>query len=200
MFRRSQVEWAISETIGMSVAPGGLAPERLRGDLKRLRDTDLKVGISNPNLDLDLRRYAFLPQGPVKQGVDTSYSEADAFSILIGYQLLDSGYPQGAVVRLMRQLGLRLSEWHEQPATAFHTEPYYLVLPKGAWATLDWVRSGSDRSKVANLCESQRLLEVLGILAKHGVPILLIELVLARRRLRENLHRAPLIKRGRART
>ncbi len=98
MFKRNQVEEAIFRS--------GPADRDERFDveakirLKRLLDSDRKRPVTPKRL-FD-RTFAFYGEQPGGTGQDVLYSAYEAFALWLGLKLLESGYPQGRVVFLLR--------------------------------------------------------------------------------------------------
>ncbi len=165
--------------------------------IKRLIDTDREIGVSNQWLDGGLRHFAFLPKVPTEKGIDTEYSRADALIMLIGARMLESGFPQRAVIRLMRRLHATIQDLSQRLFTINHArrKPFaFLVLPAGAHAELSHHKSG----EIANICRSPKdLLNLCERFAPTGEPLLVVELAHSSRKLLGALNAAPIVKRGR---
>ena len=81
--------------------------------LKRLLDIDRKQGVDAAKpLGISPVR---LPQGPTPgKGFAISYTDYDAFALLLGFQLLEANVPQLAVIRLLRSIRPKLQHEHKQ--------------------------------------------------------------------------------------
>ena len=93
LFKRNQVEEAISRAIGESSAEPSAT---LKARLKRLLDVDRKLATgAGP-------RFAFYAKAPEGKGAITLFSFADACALFIGMRMLEHGWPQNFVVSSLR--------------------------------------------------------------------------------------------------
>jgi hypothetical protein len=108
-YKRNQVEEAISRTIGeRSEKPSS----DLRIRLKRLLEADRGLGRDPRSSDPEAESFAFYSEDAPGRGVEVRFSEYEAFALLIGLQLLQHGWPQGFVVRVMRLVRSQLEAQH----------------------------------------------------------------------------------------
>jgi hypothetical protein len=119
-FKRNQVEEAIFRTLGAQ----GERVDELRFRIKRLLVTDRHSGCDAHSEEEGDRHYAFFSQGPPGSGTEVKFSGYEAFALLAATMLLEHRLPQGAVVKVMRQVRARLEPAHAQtlkkdPATLF---------------------------------------------------------------------------------
>lgn len=101
LYRRHHIEHAIQQMMWVSGRPYR-SPEDIRADIKRLLDFDRKPRTRKPQSAWNESAYAFFDEPPPGTGFQIDYSPQNAFSILIGYQLLIAGLPQADVVRRLR--------------------------------------------------------------------------------------------------
>lgn len=109
LFKRNQVEEAIVPTLqGNDREADG--PD-LRVRIKRLLDADRLLepevgsGRSEPS-------YAFYSNEAPGSGKEVWFSSYEAFALLVALRLLGHGWPQGTVVRIMRQVRPQLEAEH----------------------------------------------------------------------------------------
>ena len=111
-YKRNQVEEAILATLG----GGGRdtnAPD-LRVRMKRLLDADRLLGRDAKSPDPERASYAFYSGESPGSGVEVWFSPYEAFALQIALRLLAHGWPQGTVVRLMREVRSKLEAEHRR--------------------------------------------------------------------------------------
>lgn len=96
-FTKGQVEWAIWQALSNYANPKGDPPSILLNRIKRLMDLDRIKDAADQQL-------AFLEHLPGGQGVNAAFSNFDAFTLLLGIELLDIGLNQADVVFLIRNI------------------------------------------------------------------------------------------------
>jgi hypothetical protein len=218
MFTRGQIEWAIAQTLGRTVRPGGEPHHDLKMKLKRLLDIDRKKGLDMAQAQSEFRRFAFLKGGLPGKGVAIAYTLYDAFALLLGLHLLDGNVPQLAAIRLLRLIRLELEREHKrilglspkrlaQRTHGLETrikqgllveDPQnmiFLVLPTGASDLL--YRRKHDTIKLANIASAAELIGVVAHVTRVTPPVFVFELINPAFQLAWWLERAPLIRRGR---
>jgi hypothetical protein len=220
MFTRGQIEWAIARVTGQTVGPSGEPRHDLKMRLKRLLDIDRKKGIDAAQPWSEFRRFAFLDGGLPGKGSAISYSQYDAFAVLLGLQLLGGSIPQMAVIRLLRRIRPELKRVHHRilrlsPDRLAHTkgglerriqegllvedtrEMVFLALPSGAGADLLYKRK-QGKIELANIARSPaELTKLIAHLTLISPPVLVFELINPAHQLAYWLESAPLIRRGR---
>jgi hypothetical protein len=209
-YKRNQVEEAIFQTLGARDA----RVDELKFRLKRLLVTDRRLG-RDPDEQRD-RHYAFYTQKPLGSGIEVMFSAYEAFALLAAVMLLEHGFPQAGVVRVMRRVRKQLEAAHAQtlkkdPSTLFdqqailaqakpgmfgadNTDPVFLVFIKLTGSSLD-TRLGGSRVAV---CRSHD--ELSAFLKKHSVPGMgatFFEYVRLMFKLAANLSQTRPVKRGR---
>ena len=141
-FKRNQVEQAILAMLGGDNRDAD-APD-LRVRMKRLLDADRLLGRDKKSSDPDRASYAFYSGEAPGSGVEVWFSSYEAFALQIALRLLAHGWPQGTVVRLLRQVRQDLETEHrrileQDPSVLFDRE-------KGAQAGSAWkARHGQHR-------------------------------------------------------
>lgn len=120
-YKRNQVQEAIAAMLGRS---GEEALSDLRIRIKRLLDRDRTLSREAAANDPE-RSYAFYTGEPPGSGVEVWFSEYEAYALLIGVILLEHRWPQGTVVRILRQARATLEPEHAHiltldPATLFN--------------------------------------------------------------------------------
>lgn len=108
LYKRNQVEEAISRTIGEKSAKPSSG---LRTRLKRLLDLDRSLkharseGSRSPN-------YAFYNSEAPGKGGAVFFSDYEAFALLTGLRMLNHGWPQHFVVTTLRRIRKELGVQH----------------------------------------------------------------------------------------
>jgi hypothetical protein len=109
-YKRNQVEQAVVATLDGNDGNGGGPDLRVR--IKRLLDADRILGRDATSRDPELASYAFYSGEAPGSGVEVWFSSYEAFALLIALRLLAHGWPQGTVVRLLRQVRQDLATEH----------------------------------------------------------------------------------------
>jgi hypothetical protein len=214
-YKRNQVEEAIFRTLGARDA----RVDELKFRLKRLLVTDRRLGLdTNSDEDGD-RQYAFYSQEPPGSGIEVMFSGYEAFALLAAIILLEHGFPQAAVVRVMRQVRRPFEAAHAQilkkdPTTLFDEQALLAQARPGMIATDNTdpvflafvtVRDSSVRDQKGGgpvaVCRGRE--ELGAFLRKHSVPgtgVTFFELVRLMHALAANLLQIRPTKRGRGAT
>lgn len=100
LYKRNQVEEAIFATLGAR----GDRVEELRFRIKRLLVADRRFGRDARSNEIEDRQYAFYSDEPAGSGVEVMFSSYEAFAVLAAIVLLEHGWPQASVVRVLRQV------------------------------------------------------------------------------------------------
>ena len=134
-FKRNQIEEALRRSWPR---PAELAPAALSVRLKRLLETDRKLGRSRKSDRPEVRTYAFYSDDPPGSGVEVLFSPYEAYALRLGLLLLNNGLPQATVVRFLRQNRDLIEPEHQRilqmdPATFREKEP----LPGGLGGALE---------------------------------------------------------------
>jgi hypothetical protein len=205
-YKRNQVEEAIFRTLGARDA----RVNELKFRIKRLLVTDRRL-----RRDED-RRYAFFDQEPPGSGIEVMFSAYDAFALLAAIILLEHGFPQATVVRVMRRVRRELAAAHAEilkkdPTTLFdfeairaqakpgmiatdNTDPVFLVFVK---LTASTVADHSGGTAIA-VCRGHD--ELIAFIKRHSVPgsgATYFEFVRLMHALAANLLQTRPVKRGR---
>jgi hypothetical protein len=135
-YKRNQVEDAIVRTLDAKAA----RVRELQLRLKRLLAADRRR-IRRRGADTATgHRYAFYSQAPPGSGVEVMFAGHEAFALLVALLLLEHGFPQGAAVRIMRQIRIDLDAAHRQtlkkdPKTLFDPKAVMAMAKPGMIAT-----------------------------------------------------------------
>ena len=98
--KRNQVEEAIARVF----EPGSAKPSSImRTQLKRLLDTDRVLGAKR-SADPERANFAFYSMDMLGRGIESWFSDYEAFALLTGLLLMRHGWPQGFVVALLRRV------------------------------------------------------------------------------------------------
>jgi hypothetical protein len=120
-YKRNQVEEAISRVL----QPQSAKPSsELRTRVKRLLDTDRRLGNPGRSTGRDGTHFAFYSADAPGRGVENWFSGYEAFALLLGLQLMQNGWPQGFAVAVLRQVRPELERQHtrilrQDPASLF---------------------------------------------------------------------------------
>ena len=109
-YKRNQVEEAIAKLIARGA--GGAWPVSSR--LKRLLNTDRLLECNARSSNPEASTYAFFGQEPPGSGFEVEFGEYDTFALLLGLQLLDHGFPQQDVVKVLRRARSSLVTEHSR--------------------------------------------------------------------------------------
>ena len=111
-YKRNQVEQAILATLGGDHRDPDVPDLRVR--MKRLLDADRLLGLDAKSRDSERATYAFYSGEAPGSGVEVWFSSYEAFALQIALRLLGHGWPQGTVVRLLRQVRQNLETEHRR--------------------------------------------------------------------------------------
>lgn len=100
-FKRNQIEEAIAAVLRPK---DGALPPGLRIRVKRLLDTDRTLGRDAGRGPPETASFAFYSAEPPGSGTEIWFSGYEAFALLVGLRLQGHGWPQRAVVRILRQV------------------------------------------------------------------------------------------------
>ena len=100
-FKRNQIEEAIAAVLRPK---NGALPPDLRIRVKRLLDTDRTLGQDADRGKPEAASFAFYSAVPPGSGTEVWFSGYEAFALLVGLRLQGNGWPQRAVVRILRQV------------------------------------------------------------------------------------------------
>lgn len=100
VYKRNQVEEAIFATLGAR----DTRVEELKFRAKRLLVTDRRFGRDTKSDEEEDRHYAFYSGGPSGSGVEVMFSSYESFALLAAIILLEHGWPQASVIRVIRQV------------------------------------------------------------------------------------------------
>ena len=170
-YKRNQVDEAIAAVLRRD-RDG--APQHVRTRIKRLLDLDRVLGREGESEDPVRREFAFYGDEAPGKGVEVRFTAYEAFALLIALRVLDHGWPQGAVVRMMRGVRRKLEREHrrildQDPAPLFdqkavlsrarpgmiavsNTDPTFLAIVTRA-ASKRSARSGSPHP--VDVCRGQ---------------------------------------------
>ena len=113
-YKRNQVEEAILATVSGD-GRGANGPD-LRVRMKRLLDADRLLSREEKSADPEGASYAFYSGDAPGSGVEVWFSPYEAFALQIALRLLGHGWPQGTVVRLMREV-----RWNSKRSIAVYS-------------------------------------------------------------------------------
>jgi len=109
LFKRNQIEEAISRAV---VPTDGIPPGDLLNRLKRLLDTDRKLGRDPRSKDPEKSTYAFYSGSASGSGVENWFQEYEAFALLTALRFLEHGFPQQKSVSALRAVRPELEQEH----------------------------------------------------------------------------------------
>ena len=160
MYKRNQIEDAISRTVGeQSARP----TSELKTRLKRLLEMDRSLGRNTRSSDPEKSSYAFYSDDSPGKGMEVQFLGYEAFALLTGLRLMQHGWPQSFAVSVMRQVRPELQTQHariikEDPERLFderailakaragdaavgNTDPVFLVIVSGKESAAGEARS-----------------------------------------------------------
>jgi hypothetical protein len=111
LYKRNQVEEAISRVFE---EPSAKPSSALRTRIKRLLDTDRGLGTNPRANDPTLSRYAFYSSKSPGRGSDVSFSDYEAFALMVGLQMLNHNWPQLFAVETLRRYRPDLEPRHQK--------------------------------------------------------------------------------------
>jgi hypothetical protein len=211
-FKRNQIEEAIFQTLDAQ----GARVNELRFRLKRLLVADRRLGRDLSANEETGRHYAFYTDDPPGSGTEVAFCAYEAFALLAAVLLLEHGFPQAGVVRVMRQVRAPFETCHAEsmkvdPKKLFDPEAISKLARPGMIATdntnpvfLAFVRLrgrlAGDRNSHGDVAVCSGQDELAEFLKKHSVPgggTTFFEYVGLMHILADNLSRAHPVKRGR---
>ncbi|MDT3683727.1 MAG: hypothetical protein RO009_01630 [Pseudorhodoplanes sp.] len=219
-YQRNQIEEALAYAVHFRPP---VQPE-LRLEIKRLLDTDRKIGISPRAKSAESRHLAFVSHRPEGTGFNIEYADYDVFALYVGIKLLRAGFTQLGIATLMRRLRPALIEKHQeilswQPASLLDNKPEVdletsvsegqlvktlenmvcLILPTGKYSGLAFkTQADQDQGRPANIAHGKDAIEDrLQIELAFGATPVTIELVNPTHRLAYWLRRTERLERGR---
>ena len=110
-YKRNQVMEAISQ---MSDSVANAPRVTLETRVKRLLERDRGLGRTPRSSDPDRATYAFFSRAAPGSGVEIWYSAYEAFALHTALRLLEHGWPQTAVVSIMRRARPKLEPKHAE--------------------------------------------------------------------------------------
>jgi hypothetical protein len=181
-YKRNQVEEAIFRIFG--------AHQERRNELKlrikRLLVTDRRLGREGRSGKEEDRHYAFFDQEPPGSGTEIMFSAYEAFALLVGVLLLEHGFPQARVLRVMRLVRRPFETAHaailkKDPATLFdqkairanarpgmiavnNTDPVFLAFVKVTASSVD----EQDGGTAAAVCRGH--VDLQSFINRHSGP------------------------------
>ena len=211
LFKRNQVEEAIGRA---SARPAGEERESLEIKLKRLLETDRKLGRNQRSKDPDRANYAFFSTDGPGRGSEVLFSEYEAFALYSGLRLLEHGWPQGSAVMILRGARPTLEAKHAEiltwdASTLFDearvvaeaqpgslavgtTEPVFLVVGSRMGRP---IQREIDPTRMVKILENHNLVR---FLRSEALSASMFELVRPAHALRSALLKTTPSKRGRA--
>jgi hypothetical protein len=219
-YKRNQVEEALAYAVHFRPP----AQPDLRLEIKRLFDTDRKIGINPRAKSHELHHLAFVSHRPEGTGFNIEYADYDVFALYVGIKLLRAGFTQLGVTMLMRRLRRALAATHHEilsrdpkslldhePEVDLHTsvsegqlvrtldKMVCLILPTGKHSSHSY-KTDNDQAqgRPANIAQGRSEIEnrLQSELAFGATPIA-IELVNPTHRLAYWLRRTERLERGR---
>jgi hypothetical protein len=183
-YKRNQVDEAIAAVLRRD---RNGASQHARTRIKRLLDLDRVLGPEVESGGPARRVFAFYGEEAPGKGVEVWFSDYEAFALLIALRVLDHGWPQGAVVRMMREVRRKLEREHrrildQDPAALFdqtavlsraragmpavsNTDPTFLAIVTRA-SSKRTARSGSPHA--VDVCRGQE--ELVSFIIKRAPP------------------------------
>jgi hypothetical protein len=109
-YKRNQIEESISRVFGeKSVNPGS----GLRTRIKRLLDLDRSLPLTSRS-SRPYANYAFYSSDSPGKGAEVSFSDYEAFALMIGLQMLNHNWPQMFAVETLRRYRQELEARHKK--------------------------------------------------------------------------------------
>src|SRR5262249_34467299 len=110
-YKRNQIE----EAIGRIFDPNcDKPPSELRTRIKRLLELDRSMGRKVRSKDPEEGNFAFFSEEAPGTGVDISFSEYEAFALIIGLRIMNHRWTQSFAVSVMRRVRVDLEREHAQ--------------------------------------------------------------------------------------
>ena len=182
LYKRNQVEEAIFRTLGARDE----RVKEVRFRMKRLLAADRRMEADPSSDEAETRHYAFFNQEPPGSGNEVMFSGYDAFALLAAVILLEHGFPQSTVARVMRKVRGPFAAAHadilkQDPARLFdqaaileqakpgmiavnNTDPVFLVFVRLTASSV----SGPDGGSAVAVCRG--IYELTAFIKKHSVP------------------------------
>lgn len=165
-FKRNQVEEAISRMVD----PTAEKPSAdLLTRLKRLLDTDRRLGRNARSTDQEKATYAFFSRAAVGSGVEVWFQEYEAFALLLGLRFLEHHFTQRRSVLALRIARPLLEQEHGRilqldPKVLFDEEAIRRAAQPGQLAMTDSVfvviSSGMEAKKSVAEAKSVKPLNI----------------------------------------
>jgi hypothetical protein len=212
-YKRNQIEEAIARIFTPNC---GVLPSDLRTRIKRLLDVDRSIGRKFRSKDAEQANFGFFSEEAPGTGADISFSEYEAFALVIGLRIMGHRWPQGFAVSIMRRVRLDLEREHarilkQDPDKLFdqqeirararegdvavtNTDPVFLALASkedlapDETQTLPFSAVCRGRPKVSEFCR-----------AVGASSVTMFDVVTLAHRLHQELLKAEPRRRGRAR-
>jgi hypothetical protein len=108
-YKRNQVEEAI---LRMSEPDLARPSSQTRTRLKRLLDTDRRLGRTKHSTHPERASFAFYTTDAPGRGVELWFSQYEAFALLLGLNLMRHSWPQRLVVTVLRRVRPELEKLH----------------------------------------------------------------------------------------
>jgi hypothetical protein len=216
-YKRNQVEEAIAAAMGLT---GAQASAEIGTRIKRLLNADRALGRDVSPSGPARPGYAFYSADAPGTGVEVWFSAYEAFALLLALFLLQHGWPQGAVVRIMRRVRLSLEPEHKRVLSqdrrelfdeeavrkaadpgmiaVDNTDPVFLVIVTGSRAERAKADHGTG-PKAVGICHGEaKLMEFRRKEAPPGASMTVLEVVRQAHQLADHLAKTKPRARGRA--
>ncbi len=207
-YKRNQIEEAISHLFGEKSAKPSSG---LLTRIKRLLDLDRSLPRNSRSKRPELANYAFYSSDSPGKGAEVSFSEYEAFAVLIGLQMLNHNWPQKFAVKTLRRhrhdlecrhrniLSLDIEELFDEEQIRVHAQPGSLAVnTASSMFLLIWSdqRLAEDPAPSAGVFNQQEAFAV--TTAKEGRSSTWLELTRPARSLADQLSSSLPRKRGRS--
>jgi hypothetical protein len=181
-YKRNQIEEAIFRTFGAREE----RRKELKFRIKRLLVTDRRLGRNVKSAKEEDQHYAFFGEEPPGSGHEIMFSAYQAFALLAAVILLEHGFPQASVVRVMRQVRQQFEAAHadilrKDPRTLFdqqailaqakpgmivtnNTDPVFLAFVRLTASSVDEQNGSSAVAVCRGLGQLQAFIK------QHSVP------------------------------
>jgi hypothetical protein len=110
-YKRNQVEEAISRFFGEKSAKPSSG---LQTRIKRLMDLDRSLPRNTGSNSPEVANYAFYSSDSPGKGIEVSFSNYEAFALMIGLQMLNHNWPQKFAVDTLRRFRHQLEAQHKR--------------------------------------------------------------------------------------
>jgi hypothetical protein len=170
-YKRGQIVDAILRVCKAASVPS--SPEML-SQLKRLLDTDRRLGQTGHSANREYANFAFYSADRPGRGIEVQFSAYEAFALLIGLRLMQHSWRQGHVVAVLRRLRPELEKLHadilgQDPAVPFDQRAVRQQAKPGVLAVtntnpvflaISGARKGPSGTNPVAICRGQdRLME-----------------------------------------